>query len=323
MRGMRIALAVMAAAGTAALLSGCGSSGSSNAITLYSGQHVQTTAALVQAFEKSTGITVNTRSDDEDTLAAQIVPEGSNSPADVFYTENSPALEYLQGKGLLAPVAPRRLPRPAKYSSPAGQLGRGVGPRERHRLQPERSSAGAAADAHDAARRPRLQGQARVRPVRDRLPADRHAVAARLWRRAAPSRGSRASANAEHRVYPDNETLVDEVNRGSAALGVDQPVLLVPDPRRDRRVHMHAKIAFFAPHDPGYVIDVSGAGVLKSSSHQADAQRFLAFLVSPPGPEIIAHSTATSTRRARASRRPAARSRWRPAAERDLDRRSR
>ena len=32
---------------------------------------------------------------------------------------------------------------------------------------------------------------------------------------------------------------------------------------------MHSQIAHFAPHDPGYVIDVSGAAVLKSSKHQA------------------------------------------------------
>ena len=46
----------------------------------------------------------------------------------------------------------------------------------------------------------------------------------------------------------------------------------------------------FAPHDPGYVIDVSGAGILKSSSQQAEAQRFVAFLTSKQGQEIIAHS---------------------------------
>ena len=37
------------------------------------------------------------------------------------------------------------------------------------------------------------------------------------------------------------------------------------------------------------MIDVSGAGVLASSSHQAEAQKFLAFLVSKQGQEILAH----------------------------------
>ena len=45
--------------------------------------------------------------------------QGSRSPADVFYTENSPPLEFLQEKGLLASVDPATLARtPARYNSP-------------------------------------------------------------------------------------------------------------------------------------------------------------------------------------------------------------
>jgi iron(III) transport system substrate-binding protein len=54
--------------------------------------------------------------------------------------------------------------------------------------------------------------------------------------------------------------------------------------------NMHSAIAFFAPRDVGYVIDVSGAGILKSSTHKAEAQKFLAFLTSKKAQEIIAHS---------------------------------
>ena len=79
---------------------------SSNSITLYSGQHVQTTEKLIAAFEKKTGITVNARYDDEDVFVDQITTEGKNSPADVFYTENSPPLEELASKGLLSSITP-------------------------------------------------------------------------------------------------------------------------------------------------------------------------------------------------------------------------
>ena len=86
-------------------------------LTLYNGQHVQTTEALVAAFEKATGIDVAVRSDDEDVLDAEIVAEGSRSPADVVFSENSPALEYLQARGLLAPVDRSTLARtPAKFN---------------------------------------------------------------------------------------------------------------------------------------------------------------------------------------------------------------
>ena len=54
--------------------------------------------------------------------------------------------------------------------------------------------------------------------------------------------------------------------------------------------NVHSKIAYFAPFDPGYVLDVSGAAVLHSTTHQAAAQKFLAFLISTQGQQIIAHS---------------------------------
>src|ERR1700749_133160 len=93
--GVALGLAVVVGA---VVLAGCCSSGStssSDALTVYSGQHVQTTQALISAFEKQTGITVNLRSDDEDVLADQIVTEGSRSPADVYLTHTSPPLHDL------------------------------------------------------------------------------------------------------------------------------------------------------------------------------------------------------------------------------------
>src|SRR5271154_7200577 len=125
---------------TMLLLAACGGSGSSStattgasggsspatalsgqSITLYNGQHEQTTGRLVSAFEKRTGVKVKVRSDDEAELGNQIIQEGSSSPADVFYTENTPVLEHLRKEGLLAPVEPSTFAAiPARYSSAAG-----------------------------------------------------------------------------------------------------------------------------------------------------------------------------------------------------------
>ena len=58
--------------------SASGSAGSTGSITLYSGQHEQTTQSLVTAFEQKTGIKVNVRYDDEDTFADEIVTEESH-----------------------------------------------------------------------------------------------------------------------------------------------------------------------------------------------------------------------------------------------------
>jgi iron(III) transport system substrate-binding protein len=121
-RGSRLTSIVLCLIVAVCVVAGCGTtSGPNGSITLYNGQHEQTTDALVNAFEKASGIHVNVRNDDEDVFAAQIRAEGSNSPADVFYTENTPALESLRDKGLLAPVLPSTLAAtPARFNSAAG-----------------------------------------------------------------------------------------------------------------------------------------------------------------------------------------------------------
>ena len=97
-------------------------------------------------------------------------------------------------------------------------------------------------------------------------------------------------ANAGSHIYPDNETITDEVNRGAVAFGVVNQYYWYRMRAEIGASSMHSEITYFAPQDPGYVLDVSGAAILKSSRNQAAAQRFVAFLVSSQGQQIISHS---------------------------------
>jgi iron(III) transport system substrate-binding protein len=284
------ALAVAMAAGW--LLAGCSaSSGSGQSITLYNGQHAQTTESLVSAFEKATGITVNVRSDDEDTLADEIVSEGSRSPADVIYTENSPALEYLQGRGLLASVDPSTLgATPSRYDSAQGDW---VGVSARVSVLIYNPSLIAESQLPTSILQladPRYQGDLALAPGETDFQPIVTSVARTYGSAAALTWLEGLKANAGSHIYPDDETIADEVNRGVVAFGVVNQYYWYRMGAELGASNVHSKIAYFAPQDPGYVLDVSGAAVLRSSTHQADAQKFLAFLVSKQGEEIIAHS---------------------------------
>jgi iron(III) transport system substrate-binding protein len=277
------------------VLAGCSSSGSDPAsggsITLYSGQHQQTTNGLVTAFEKQTGITVNVRNDDEDTLANLIAVQGSHSPADVFYTENSPALEFLQDKGLLAPVDASTLARtPARYSSPAGDW---VGVSARVSVliyNPSLISSSQLPTSVLQLADPKYQGklafaagETDFQPIVTSVIKTYGQAAALRWL-------DGIKANAASHLVPDNETITSEVNRGQVAFGVINEYYWYRLKAEIGASAMHSQLAYFAPRDPGYVIDVSGAAVLKSSTHQAAAQKFLAFLVSQQGQDIIARA---------------------------------
>jgi iron(III) transport system substrate-binding protein len=287
-----IASLATALALTAALLAGCGSSsGSGQAITLYNGQHEQTTDSLVEGFEKQTGIKVNVRNDDEDTLADEIVTEGSNSPADVVYAENSPALEYLQDKGLLAPVEQSTLAHtPSKWNSPQGDW-LGVSARVSVLIyNPSLISASELPNSVTELADPKYSGklafaagETDFQPIVTSYARTYGEAAALKWLEAIKS-------NAGSHVYPDNETIADEVNRGAVAFGVVNQYYWYRMRAELGASNVPSKITHFAPRDPGYVLDISSAGILQSSKHKTDAQKFLAFIVSKQGQEIIAHS---------------------------------
>jgi iron(III) transport system substrate-binding protein len=291
MTGKHWLAAIAGVAACCALLAGCGTASGTAAqtITLYNGQHEQTADALVNAFEKQTGITVNIRSDDEDTLADQIVTEGSHSPADVFYTENSPPLESLQAKGMLAKVDSSTLGRtPAKYSSPDGDW---VGVSARVSVliyNPSMISASQLPTHVSQLAEPKYKGKLALAPQEtDFQPIVTSYL--RAYGKSATLSWLRAiNANASGHVYPDNETIADEVNRGAVAFGIVNQYYWYRMRAEIGSGHVHSEITHFAAGDPGYVVDVSGAAVLKSSTHQAAAQKFLAFLVSKQGQSIIA-----------------------------------
>src|SRR3954471_17596198 len=73
-------------------------------ITVYNAQHEELTQAWADAFTTESGISVVLRNGDDSELGNQIVQEGAASPADVFLTENSPAISLVDNAKLLAPV---------------------------------------------------------------------------------------------------------------------------------------------------------------------------------------------------------------------------
>src|SRR6476620_4368317 len=78
-------------------------------IIVYNAQHASLTEEWVKGFTKETGIKVTIRKGSDMDTANQLVQEGANSPADVFLTENSPAMALVDRAGLFAPIDPATL----------------------------------------------------------------------------------------------------------------------------------------------------------------------------------------------------------------------
>ena len=264
----------------------CGGS-DPRSLVLYNGQHPQLTDALVSGFEKQTGIHVNVRTNDGIALADQLLQEGSASPADVYMTENSPELVDLDEHHLLARLDPSTLDQtPASLRTPTGDW---IGMALRVSAlayDPARISASQLpASVLDLAQ-PQWKGKIAIAPTDSDFPPVVGAVIARYGTKAAADWLAGLKRNAQ--LYESDEAVVAAVNRGDVPTGVINHYYWYRLRLEIGAKAIHSAVYYFPDHNVGSIENIAGAAVLKTSSHKAEAQEFVRFLVSREGQEILA-----------------------------------
>ncbi len=291
MKSSRRATLIAAMAALAVSLTACGGSGGgsgSHSIVLYNGQHPELTTALISEFEKETGITVRERTNDTVVLANQILDEGKNSPADVYLSENSPELMTLEQRGLLVKLEPSVLKQvPVQDESPAGDWV-GVALRVSSLVyDPALLSKSKLPPSILDLAKPQWKGKIAISPSDSDFPPVVGAIIAKDGMSTAATWLAGMKRNAQ--VYTDEESVVAAVNRGAVAAGIINQYYWYRLRLEVGQKGIHSTLYYFPGHDPGSVVNISGAGVLATSGHKSEAERFLAFLVSRKAQEIITH----------------------------------
>ncbi|RKP45155.1 iron ABC transporter substrate-binding protein [Trinickia fusca] len=258
-------------------------------LTLYSAQHEQVVNMLAKDFQKESGISVKVRSGEGPALAAQLVTEGDKTPADVYFTENSPELVLLSEKGLLAKVdAPTLAAVPAKFSSPQSDW---VGVLARENVLAYNTtkiqSAQLPASLLDLAK-PEWKGKVGIAPSdADFLPVV-SAVLAMKGQAATLQWLKGLKANAQ--IFDDDEGVVAAVNRGAVATGIVNNYYWARLHAELGDKKTQSTIHHFGNKDVGSLVNISGAAVLKASHNGEAAQKFVAYLVSERAQKLIAGS---------------------------------
>ena len=286
----RVAVLIALSLVTALAATGCsGDDGPS--IVVYNAQHEQLLEEIAPKFTDKTGIEVELRNGSDPELAAQLMQEGDASPADVFLTENSPAMSAVEGAGLFAPLDEAAVePIPAQYRPESGDW---TGFVARSTVLVYNTSMVDEADLPDSIMEladPEYAGMISFSPTG----ADFQAIVAAVL----DLEGEDATQEwldgleANGTTYDGNNVVLESVNAGESAIGIIYHYYWYRDQAEAGDNSDNTELSFFGNQDPGAFLSISGAGVLAASDNPDEAQQFVAYLTSEEGQQALADSYA-------------------------------
>ncbi|TFC92103.1 MULTISPECIES: iron ABC transporter substrate-binding protein [Cryobacterium] len=293
--------ALLTAIGTVTLLGATGCSAAdesatstsatpSGSITVYNAQHEELTQAWADEFTAETGVTVTLRNGSDSELGNQLVQEGTASKADVFLTENSPAMSLVEQADLLAPVDDATLEKVPEQYRPSTGLWTGIAARStvfayNPSLISESELPASLLDLAD----PAWAGRWAASPSG----ADFQAIVSALLELEGEdaTRDWLAAMKQNAVVYKGNSTVMKAVNAGEIPAGVIYHYYWFGDQAGTGENSSSTEMYYFKNQDPGAFVSVSGGGVLETSENPVAAQAFLAFITGKGGQEILQTGT--------------------------------
>ncbi|MHC8320512.1 iron ABC transporter substrate-binding protein [Pseudomonas sp. GB2N2] len=255
-------------------------------IVVYNAQHESLTKAWAEGFTQETGIPVTLRNGDDTEMGNQIVQEGSASPADVFLTENSPAMVLVDNAGLFAPVAPATLEHVESAYRPAH--GKWVGIAARSTVFVYNPAKLAEADLPKSLTdlaEPKWKGRWAASPAG----ADFQAIVAAVLE----LKGEAATLEwlkgmkSNFTAYRGNSAVLKAVNAGQVDSGVIYHYYRFGDQAKTGENSKNTALYYFKHKDPGAFVSISGGGVLASSQHKEQAQAFLKWITGKDGQAVL------------------------------------
>ena len=285
MKSGLFSLCALALAATA-LMPSFHANAADDGIVIYNAQHENLVKSWVAGFTKETGIKVTLRNGGDSELGNQLVQEGDASRADVFLTENSPAMVLVDHAKLFAPLDAATLAQVAPAYRPAH--GRWIGIAARSTVfvyNPAKlTEAQLPASLLDLAK-PEWKGRWAASPSG----ADFQAiVSAMLELKGEPATLAWLKAmKTNFTAYKGNSTVMKAVNAGQIDGGIIYHYYRFVDQAKTGENSNNTRLHYFKHQDPGAFVSISGGGVLASSQHPQQAQAFIKWITGKAGQELL------------------------------------
>jgi iron(III) transport system substrate-binding protein len=281
---VRAGLVVAAALAIGAGVAACGDDedssgdGDGGSLTIYSGREEEYVGPIFDRLEEATGIEAEVRYGDSAELAATIVEEGENSPADVFFSQDAGSLGAVEAEGLLAPLPNGVLSKvDSRYRSAAGEW---VGTSGRARVvgyNTDAVSEDELPDSIDGFTDPEWKGRIGWAPTNGSFQSSLTAMRLTEGEDAARAWVEGIVAN-DPEVFTDNEAIRDAIASGEIDVGFLNHYYVAEaqaEEGPDYPVDTH-----FTEGDAGSLVNVAGIGVLASSANQETAHEFAEYVLS-------------------------------------------
>ena len=279
-------LPMLAAAVLLPVLLACGNK--PGELVIYSGRSESLVDPIIRQFADATGIDVQVKYAGTAALAATLLEEGDNSPADVFYAQDPGGLAAVSHLMTVLPQDVIALtPQWARSAN-----GHWVGVTGRARVVVYGTDNLTEDDLPDdlwGFTEPRWKGRVGWAPTNGSFQAMVTALRAG-WGEARAEQWLRAMLDNDVQVYPKNTPQVAAAAAGEIDVGLVNHYYLhrfLAEEGED----FPARNAHLRGAGPGSIVLVSGAGILKSADHPENAAAFIRFLLSKVGQQYFAGST--------------------------------
>jgi iron(III) transport system substrate-binding protein len=259
-------------------------------LTVYSGRNENFISPFFDEFTAQTGIKVEARYGDSAELAALLLEEGKNSPADVFLSQDAGAIGAVAAQDLFKNLDSSAISVVAEqFRDPNSKW---VGITGRSRIVAYNNKKYSATDLPktiDELLDPKWSGKIAIAPTNASFQSFITAVVQLRGEEKALEWLKGLNTNKPQK-FEKNAQMVEAIDQGVVDLGLTNHYY-VAEVSENLGREINVGISFFNNQDPGNLLNVSALGILQTSEKQEASLKLLSYLLSKPTQERFVTET--------------------------------